>query len=170
MRRGIRFVTGSGAAGEAARRARLLAPYADPVPSPRMVTALLVGGFAGTVLRALVADAWVHDPSSWPWATLGVNVAGSLVLGVVVALLRVRPAASLHWRPLLATGLCGGLTTFSTLQLELVRMAEAGAGGLAVAYLAVSVALGLAAVVTGLRLGSALPAPRPVELEVEGRG
>lgn len=146
------------------------ASYADPVPSLRMVTALLAGGFVGTVLRALLADAWVHDPAAWPWATLLVNLAGSLVLGVVVALLRVRPAASLYWRPLLGTGLCGGLTTFSTLQLELVRMAEAGAVGLAAAYLAVSLALGLIAVVAGLRLGAALPAPAPVELEVEGRG
>lgn len=131
-----------------------------------MLIALLVGGFVGTVLRALLADAWAHDPSSWPWATLTVNVVGALVLGLVVALLRTRPTASLYWRPLLGTGLCGGLTTFSTLQLELVRMADADAVGLAAAYLAVSLVLGLAAVTAGLRLGAALPAPEPVGLDV----
>lgn len=145
------------------------ASYADPVPSLRMLLALLVGGFVGTVLRALIADAWVHDPSAWPWATLIVNVVGALVLGIVVAVLRTRPTASLYWRPLLGTGLCGGLTTFSTLQLELVRMADADAVGLAAGYLAVSLLLGLAAVTAGLRLGAALPAPAGIEIEV-GRG
>lgn len=131
-----------------------------------MLIALLVGGFVGTVLRALVADAWAHDPSAWPWATLVVNVAGALVLGLVVALLRTRPTASLYWRPLLGTGLCGGLTTFSTLQLELVRMADVDAVGLAAAYLAVSLVLGLAAVTAGMRIGAAVPAPEPVEFDV----
>lgn len=132
----------------------------------RTLTALLVGGFVGTLLRALLADAWVHDPTVWPWATFVVNVVGALLLGVVVATLRTRPAASLHWRPLLGTGLCGGLTTFSTLQLELVRMAEADAVGLAVAYLAASLALGLLAVVAGLRLGATMPGPEPIESDV----
>lgn len=134
--------------------------------SLRTLIALLVGGFVGTVLRALLADAWVHDPSTWPWATLSVNVVGALLLGIVVALLRTRPTASLYWRPLLGTGLCGGLTTFSTLQLELVRMADTDAVGLAVAYLAVSLVVGLAAVTAGLRIGAALPAPAPVEFDV----
>ncbi len=124
-----------------------------------MVAALLAGGFVGAVLRALLADAWPHDPAAWPWATFVVNLVGCLLLGVVVAQLRDRPTASLYWRPLLGTGLCGGLTTFSALQLELVRMAEHGASVLAGAYLAVSIALGLAAVVAGLRLGDRLPRP-----------
>ncbi len=119
--------------------------------SGRTLSALLVGGFAGTVLRAALVDAWVHDPAAWPWATFVVNVAGAFVLGVVVAALRARPTVSLYWRPLLATGFCGGLTTFSALQLELVRMAEAGALGLAAAYLAASLAAGLLAVAVGLR-------------------
>lgn len=135
-----------------------------------MLIALLAGGFVGTVLRSLLADAWGHDPSAWPWATLVVNVAGALVLGVVVALLRTRPTASLYWRPLLGTGLCGGLTTFSTLQLELVRMFDADALGLAVAYLASSLALGLLAVVAGLRLGAAMPAPPAVAVGVGAPG
>jgi CrcB protein len=144
--------------------------YADPVSSLRTLTALLVGGFVGTVVRALLADAWVHDPSAWPWATFVVNVGGALLLGIVVALLRVRPAASLAWRPLLGTGLCGGLTTFSTLQLELVRMFDADAAGLAAAYLAASLALGLLAVVAGLRLGAAIPASAGIDIPVGASG
>lgn len=142
------------------------APYAEPVLPLRTLTALLVGGFVGTVLRALLADAWGHDATVWPWATFVVNVVGALLLGIVVALLRTRPTASLYWRPLLATGLCGGLTTFSTLQLELVRMFDADAVGLAAAYLAASLALGLLAVVAGLRLGAALPGSEPIEFDV----
>lgn len=136
------------------------------MPSPRTLAALLVGGFIGTVLRATLADAWVHDPAAWPWATFTVNVAGASLLGIVVAMLRVRPAASLYWRPLLGTGVCGGLTTFSTLQLELVRMADADAVGLAAAYLAASLAVGLLAVGVGLRVGAAVPGPQPIGTDV----
>lgn len=136
------------------------------MPSPRLLLALLAGGFVGTVLRALLADHWAHDPTAWPWATFAVNVVGALLLGVVVAVLRVRPAASLYWRPLLGTGLCGGLTTFSTLQLELARIAEQGAVGRAAGYLAASLALGLLAVAAGLRIGAAIPAPAPVATDV----
>ncbi|MBF6620682.1 MAG: fluoride efflux transporter CrcB [Patulibacter sp.] len=132
----------------------------------RTMLALLIGGFVGTVLRALLADAWVHDPTTWPGATFAANVAGAFALGVVVAVLAVRPTASLHWRPLLGTGLCGGLTTFSTLQLELVRMLDADAIGLAAAYLIASVVVGLLAVVIGLRVGAAMPAPALVEIAV----
>lgn len=137
----------------------------------RTVLALLVGGFVGTVLRALLSDAWVHDPTAWPWATFTVNVLGALLLGAVVATLRTRPTASLYWRPLLGTGLCGGLTTFSTLQLELVRMVEADATGLAAAYLVASVTAGLLAVGAGLRLGGALPGPAAADdvVEISGR-
>ncbi len=133
---------------------------------PRTVAALLAGGFVGTVLRALAVDAWVHDPASWPWATFATNVAGALALGAVVAVLAARPTASLAWRPLLGTGLCGGLTTFSTLQLELVRMVDGGAVGLACAYVAISVVIGLGAVVLGLRLGAAVPGPAVVGVPV----
>lgn len=136
------------------------------MPALRTVAALLAGGFVGTVLRALLADAWVHDPTAWPWSTFVVNVAGALLLGIVVAVLRSRPAASLSWRPLLGTGLCGGLTTFSALQLELVAMAEGGAAGRAAAYLAASLVLGLAMVVAGLRIGATVPAPVGIEIPV----
>lgn len=118
----------------------------------RLVAALLAGGFAGTVLRASVADAWSHDPASWPWATFVVNVAGALLLGLVVAGLARRPAPDARLRALLGTGFCGGLTTFSTLQLEVVRMLDHDAVGLALGYVAASLVAGLTAVAVGVRI------------------
>jgi CrcB protein len=112
----------------------------------RLVAAVLIGGFCGTVLRAELAALWPHDPDGWPWGTLIVNVVASAVLGTVATRLALRPARSPYARPLLATGFCGGLSTFSTLQLEVLRMLDADRIGLAAAYVAVSVAAGLAAV------------------------
>lgn len=122
------------------------------VRDPRVVGAVLVGGFVGTVGRAGLAEAWVHSPTSWPWATFTVNLVGAFVLGAVAMFLHSRPTASGYWRPLLGTGLCGGLTTFSTMQLEIVRMWDAGSIGLAVGYTVVSIGAGLLAVLAGARL------------------
>lgn len=127
----------------------------------RLLAAILVGGFCGTVLRAELEAVWTHGATDWPWATLAVNVVASALLGAVATRLALRPARSPYARPLLATGLCGGLSTFSTLQLEVLRMLDGGAVGLAVAYVAVSVAAGLAAVAVSsaaVRRGTAVPA------------
>ena len=80
-----------------------------------------------------------HDPGAWPWATLAAN----LVAAGLLAHLTVRPPR--RWW-LLGPGLCGGLSTFSTVQLELLWMLDAGHVALAALYAAVSVAAGLAVV------------------------
>ena len=121
-----------------------------PVVDGREVVAVFCGGVAGALARAGVGEALPHGGPAWPWATLAVNVAGAFVLGLVVA-------RAARWRMLMGTGFCGALTTFSALQLELVRMLDDGRIGLAVAYAAASLALGLAAV----SLGLAAPARRP---------
>jgi CrcB protein len=78
--------------------------------------------------------------------TFAVNVAGSLVLGYVVTRLQERLPVSTYRRPLLGTGFCGAFTTFSTMQLELVRMLDRGHYGLAAGYAAASLAAGYLAV------------------------
>lgn len=113
-----------------------------------------LGGAAGAVLRYAVA-LWVGAPRGvgFPWATFAVNVAGSLVLGLVVAL--VPPGDPRRLLPLLAVGFCGGLTTFSTFGLETVSLVQARAYGLAAAYVGASLAAAFAAVWAGLAMGSA---------------
>lgn len=116
-----------------------------------------VGGAAGAVARFAVSQ-WMaaRADGGFPWATFAVNVAGSLVLGVVLAAF---PAAE-QWpaRALLATGFCGAFTTFSTFGWETVTLLQSKAYGVAAAYVLGSVAAGLLAVVAGLLLGQRLAA------------
>jgi CrcB protein len=109
--------------------------------------AVMIGGAAGTLARAGLAEALPITPGQVPWATFAVNIGGTLLLGWLVA-----AVAGGLWRPLIGTGFCGALTTFSTLQVQLVQLADGGHGGLAALYLAVSVATGLAAAALGARL------------------
>ena len=109
----------------------------------RELGSVFIGGVAGALARAGVAEALPHDPGHWPWATLLVNVAGAFVLGWVVA--------RAYRRELIGQGFCGALTTFSTFQLELLRMLDDGRLGLALAYAAASLALGVAAAELGRR-------------------
>jgi fluoride exporter len=112
----------------------------------RELTAIFAGGFIGAIARALVADAFPTAPGSWPWATLAVNVAGAFMLGWFATRLQERLPLSAYRRPFLGTGICGALTTFSAMQLELLEMVDDGRYGIAAAYAAVSVAAGLLAV------------------------
>ena len=85
-------------------------------------------------------------PGSWPWATFVANVAGTLLLGYFVTRLQERLPVSAYRRPLLGTGLCGALTTFSTMQVEVLRMLGAGRTGLAVVYVLASIGVGFVGV------------------------
>jgi CrcB protein len=110
------------------------------------LAAIFIGGFLGTVCRAALVEALPHDAGQWPWATFVVNITGSFALGYFTTRLQERLPLSAYRRPLLGTGLCGALTTFSTMQLELLNMLEAGHEELALAYAAASVLVGFVAV------------------------
>ena len=112
----------------------------------RELAAIFAGGFLGALARVLVLQLVPARPGSWPWATLVANVAGSLLLGFLVTRLQERLPVSAYRRPLLGTGLCGALTTFSTMQLELLSMLEGGRAGLAAAYMLASMGAGLVGV------------------------
>jgi CrcB protein len=114
--------------------------------------AIFAGGFAGAIARAALEEALSVQPGHWPWATLVVNVAGAFLLGYFATRLQERLPLSRYRRPLLGTGLCGALTTFSTMQLELVRMVDDHRWGLAVTYATVSIATGFAAVFLSTKL------------------
>ena len=111
----------------------------------RRLAAIYAGGVVGALIRVGLAEAAATDPGQWPWATFAVNMAGALLLGYFFALFRDRPEESLR-HPFLGTGICGTLTTFSTLQLELLQMLDHGEGGLAAGYAVASLAAGLLAI------------------------
>ena len=130
------------AVSPAPRRARLAPPRADR----RELAAIFAGGALGTLLRAALAEAFPHPATAWPWPTFGVNIAAAFLLGYFVTRLQERLPLSAYRRPLLGTGLCGGLSTFSTMQVEILKMISAGAWGLAAGYAAASIAAGYAAI------------------------
>ena len=113
---------------------------------PRELAAVFAGGALGALARALLEDALPHDPGSWPWATFAVNVAGAALLGWAVTRLQERLPLSAYRRPFLGTGICGGLTTFSALQVELLQMLDAHRYALAALYAGASLGAGLIAV------------------------
>ncbi|HZC61283.1 MAG TPA: fluoride efflux transporter CrcB [Streptosporangiaceae bacterium] len=112
----------------------------------RELAAIFVGGALGTLLRAALAEAFPHPATAWPWPTFTVNIVAAFLLGYFVTRLQERLPLSSYRRPLLGTGLCGGLSTFSTMQVEILKMLDAHAWGLAAGYAAASVAAGYAAV------------------------
>jgi CrcB protein len=117
-----------------------------------MLVAILMGGMAGTLVRLLLSELLPHAEGSWPWGTLVANVAGAALLGFVLVRFSSRAPAPSRARALVGTGFCGALTTFSTLQRELLEMLDAGRAGLALAYVAVSLVAGLAGVLAAVRV------------------
>jgi fluoride exporter len=115
-------------------------------PGGRMLAAVFVGGAVGAVARAVLGLAFPHAPTQWPWSTFAVNILGAFLLGYFATRLQERLPLSSYRRPLLGTGLCGGLTTFSTMQVEILDMLDHRQYGLALAYALVSVAVGYAAI------------------------
>lgn len=111
----------------------------------RELAAVFVGGALGTVARAALATFAAPDPGHWPWPTFIVNIVGAFLLGYFTTRLLERLPVSSYRRPLLGTGVCGGLTTFSTMQVEIIKMLEHHNYGLAVGYTVASIVAGLIA-------------------------
>lgn len=112
----------------------------------RELAAIFAGGFAGALARAELVQVFPYEPSKWPWATFIANITGTALLGYFTVRLQERLPVSAFRRPLLGTGFCGALTTFSTMQLELLRMFDRTRIGLAVGYSLVSLLCGFLAV------------------------
>jgi CrcB protein len=118
----------------------------------RELAAIFLGGVLGALGRLGLVEALPPRPGAWPWATFAVNVAGAFALGYLTTRLQERLPLSAYRRPFLGTGVCGALTTFSTMQLELLDMLDDGAGGLAAGYAAASLAAGFLAVAAATNL------------------
>ncbi len=118
-----------------------------------MLKNFLLVGFGGALGSMLRYGASVLLNHKWfPWATLAVNILGCFVIGVVFALsIRQEPLAG-SWKLFLASGLCGGFTTFSAFSLENMGLLQSGKYGAAMAYTAASILLGIAATFAGYQL------------------
>jgi CrcB protein len=114
--------------------------------------AIACGGALGALARIAVAQELPTHAGQWPWGTFAVNIVGALMLGYLVTRLQERLPVSTLRRPLLGTGMCGALTTFSTVQLELLRMADRHDYGLASGYLLATVLGGYLAVLASSAL------------------
>ena len=124
--------------------------------SPAMASLhVALGGAIGSVLRYHVGRGltyWLGPQAvmAFPWATLAVNLMGSLAMGLLAGWLARHGENSDPLRLLLGVGLLGGFTTFSAFSLELMILVERGQAGQAFVYGAVSVLAGLSALYIGL--------------------
>jgi len=113
-----------------------------------------MGGGLGALLRFAVGRYAEFGPSAgFPWATFAVNLTGSMLLGYLFGVVTRRGDGALWW-PFAGAGFCGGLTTFSTFDSEVVRLLEAGRPTVAAAYVIATVAVCVTGVVVGRWLGS----------------
>lgn len=120
-----------------------------------MVNLLLVmlGGALGSAARYGVGRlALVQLGPDYPWGTLGVNIAGGFLMGLLAALLARDSAGGEGWRLLLGVGFLGGFTTFSAFSLETALMIERGQMATAFAYALLSVIASVAALFAGLSI------------------
>jgi CrcB protein len=111
--------------------------------------AIMVGGAAGALARAGLAEAIPADAGEWPWSTFLVNQLGALALAWLSTELAEVVVPTRFWRPLLGTGFCGAFTTFSAFQIETIEIARHDRPGLAATYAVVSIAVGMACAVGG---------------------
>jgi fluoride exporter len=110
------------------------------------LAAIFAGGAIGAIARVLLGRHFPQGDTSWPWTIFAINISGSFALGYFATRLQERLPQSTYRRPLLGTGFCGAYTTFSTMQVEIVKMVEADRYGLAIAYALTSLAAGFLAI------------------------
>jgi CrcB protein len=126
------------------------------MPSPLFASSLVaLGGAIGSLLRYQTGRFMTHvlGPTvvtAFPWATLTVNVAGSLVMGLLAGWLSKFGQGGEHWRLFVGVGVLGGFTTFSSFSLELMLLIERGQPAYAFLYGAISLLAGLTALYIGL--------------------
>ena len=112
----------------------------------RELAAIFAGGAIGAIARVWLSQRFVQVDTSWPWTIFAINITGSFALGYFATRLQERLPQSTYRRPLLGTGFCGAYTTFSTMEVEILKMIEADRYGLAIGYAVASVTAGVLAI------------------------
>ncbi|MEY2943395.1 MAG: fluoride efflux transporter CrcB [Pseudomonadota bacterium] len=127
-----------------------------PVTPSFAIASLTValGGALGAWLRFLVAR--LIPASPFPYATLLVNLIGSLLMGLLAGWLLRQPHGAEGWRLLLGVGVLGGFTTFSAFSLEVAQMIQRGTYSAAALYIAASLLLGIGCLFLGLAVARAM--------------
>jgi CrcB protein len=118
----------------------------------RELAAIFAGGCLGALARAALAQALQVRPGAWPWATFAVNILAALLLGYLITRLQERLPPYAYGRSFLGTGICGALSTFSTMMVELLRMIDGHHWMLALGYGTASILGGLGAVFLASKL------------------
>ncbi len=113
--------------------------------------AVAAGGAIGALARyVFIAQAIKLLGADFPWGTLGVNIIGSMLMGMASGLFSARASLPLEMHLFLGVGVLGGFTTFSAFSLDIVALYERGQAALAVAYAAASFGLSVGALLLGL--------------------
>ena len=140
----------------------------DPDSLPRnnrgrqidVISAIGVGGAIGTLARYGIAVAFPVAARQIPWSTLGINLSGSFLLGIILFVV-VKRSANRFARPFVVIGVLGGFTTFSTFAVEIVQLMRARPW-IALIYLTISVLGGAVCVLAGGMAGQRIYS-RPID-------
>ncbi len=125
-------------------------------PAWRRRIAIFVGGAVGTGLRSAVSLVPASE-TGWPWGTFLVNMTGAFLLAYLVTrFLEVAPHTALTV-PLIGQGVIGSYTTFSAVSVEVWRLLDAGRSALALTYGLISVVVGFALALAGIRAARSRP-------------
>lgn len=112
------------------------------------IAPVALGGAIGAVLRYILGHIIKNHPL--PWATFIINIAGSFLIGIILALYQ-KHSYSEGMRLFWAVGICGGFTTFSAFSQESLHLLQSGRAGTALLYISLSILLGIAATALGYK-------------------
>jgi fluoride exporter len=118
---------------------------------------IFAGGCLGGYTRYAVTEWWSTPRNAFPWSTFVVNIAGAFILGVVVVL-ATDPRRPRYLRPLVGTGFCGALTTFSSVVVAVDQLVAHHHAATAATYLGVTSITALAVAAVGMTAGRAIGA------------
>lgn len=117
---------------------------------------IFIGGGTGSIARYVLGKVWNTSSSGIPYGTFTANILGSLIIGIVLGWAIKNNTLSSNTTLLLATGFCGGFTTFSTFAYENHNFLKSGDLLLFAMYAIASFAIGILAVFGGMWVGKAL--------------